>query len=583
MLDPQATRTVAVLLGASEFPQSPNLAEGRAFTLSAADVKHYFCAEGGLALPRRNVLSLFDDYRSPSDQLIELTSFLTKRKLELEAAGTPLSQVIVYYVGHGLFTRGDQAYCLAVRCTNELNEGVTSIRAHDLVDAIRGPSAFVRSYWILDCCFAGRILKELQSGVLTAIRVQILGENPTRGAAVLCSSSARETSLAPQGLEHTMFTHALIESLRTGHEAAGPRLSLSELGDLISDNLRRRWPEGWVRPEVHSPDRQEGDIASVPLFPNPGYRQLTTDVAADDVAEKAAAEAARAKAERDRVGAEKAAAESARRKAEIERIAAEKAAAETARAKAEKERIAAEKAAAETARAEAEKDRIAAEKAAAKAARAKAERERVAAEKAAAEAAQAKAERERVAAEKAAAKAARVKAEKERIAAEKAAAEAAHAKAEKKRVAAEKAAAEAAGAKVGDSKPDAAAWELAMGLSFLLFPNVPGFFVGRYLASLALLDPVGRYLHEAKYELPISGVSIMIIGCSVLSGVAIKKILKWMDTYKDGQRAVALLMWPGFLLGFRFFSGIPTADQPSVWFAIEGIAAFLISALVGSE
>src|SRR4051794_1489355 len=113
---------LAVLLGASTYPNAPKLAAGRAFYISADDVQAYLSDEGGMALPRRNILSLFDDSRSPSDQLVEVASFLVRRTLELKTEGVRAEDLLIYYVGHGLFTRGDQAYCLAVRSTNEINE-----------------------------------------------------------------------------------------------------------------------------------------------------------------------------------------------------------------------------------------------------------------------------------------------------------------------------------------------------------------------------------------------------------------------------------------------------------------------------
>lgn len=265
------SRMLAVVLGASTFPNAPNLTESRAFDKSAADLKEYLWEDRGLALPMRNVLSLFDDSRSPSDQLVEIASFLSRRKSQLENEGSRPDSLLIYYVGHGLFTRGDQAYCLAVRCTNGINEGATSIRACDLAGVVKENAAFLRRYLIFDCCFAASIHKEFQSGPLAAARLQLKEEFPDRGTALLCSSNAREPSLAPTGLRHTMFSHALMHVLLRGHEGGGPLLSFSEVGDLIKEDLRNTYPDGWVRPEVHSPDQREGDIAHIPLFPNPAY------------------------------------------------------------------------------------------------------------------------------------------------------------------------------------------------------------------------------------------------------------------------------------------------------------------------
>ena len=87
----------------------------------------------------------------------------------------------------------------------------------------------------------------------------------------MCSASAQDPSLAPVGLSHTMFSDALINSLRQGSSFLGSRMSISELGDLVRTNLRNAYPNNWVRPEVHSPDQREGDVADVPVFPNPAF------------------------------------------------------------------------------------------------------------------------------------------------------------------------------------------------------------------------------------------------------------------------------------------------------------------------
>lgn len=352
MAGERSTRMLAVVIGASTFPNAPKLAQGRAFYISAADVVDYLRSEDGLGLPRRNLLSLFDDSRSPSDQLMDVASFLSRRDFEMKKEGARAEDLLIYYVGHGLFTRGDQAYCLAIRSTNEINEGATSIRAGDLAGVIKEHAAFLRRYLILDCCFSASIYREFQSGPLTAARVQITAELPERGTALLCSSNARDPSLAPHGLDHTMFSNALLEALRNGHPAAGRSLCFSELGDIIKEKLRIRYPDSWVRPEVLSPDQREGDVASIPLFPNPAYAKRGAEEQKvrerEDALRRQATEGDAADAAR--VAAEQKALQEAveRKKAEEERAAQKRAEEERlARQAAEAKRITEARAAAE--------------------------------------------------------------------------------------------------------------------------------------------------------------------------------------------------------------------------------------------
>ena len=266
--EPNPRQTLALLLGASSFRRAPKLAQGRAFYNSAQDFREYLMGLEGLGLPRDNINWLFDDSRSPSDQLQDIRDFLESRSTDLKNEGTEPQDLIVYYVGHGLFWGPDHVYCFATRATDERSEGLTSIRAGDLASIIKAYARFLRKFIILDCCFSAAAYKEFQSGPLTAGRVKLLDELPQRGTTLLCSASAQDPSLAPEGLSRTMFSDALLSALHQGHSSLGPRLSLSELGDLVKVNLREAYPDAWVRPEVHSPDQREGDVASVGLFPN---------------------------------------------------------------------------------------------------------------------------------------------------------------------------------------------------------------------------------------------------------------------------------------------------------------------------
>ena len=370
--EPSPRQTLAVLLGASSFRRAPSLAQGRAFYKSAEDFRDYLMSAEGLGLPCENVNWLFDDSRSPSDQLQDIGSFLEHRSTELKNGGTPAQDLIVYYVGHGLFSESDQAYCLAIRGLDERSKGLTSIRGSDLASIIKAQARFLRKFLILDCCFSAAAYKEFQSGPLQATRVKLLDEFPQKGTTLLCSSSAQDVSIAPEGLDHTMFSDSLLKSLRQGCPSLGARLSLSEVGDLVKVNLREAYPHAWVRPEVQSPDQREGDVASIPLFPNVAYAVQKAET-------ERAREEARTKAEADRVAHEKAeeqrvareTAEAARKKrvaleeSKRKKAAAEKAATELAERKRAEEELALK---------EAERRRIAAETA---------ESKRVATEKAA--------------------------------------------------------------------------------------------------------------------------------------------------------------------------------------------------------
>ncbi len=200
-----------------------------------------------------------------------MRDFLESRAAALKKDGLDPCDLILYYVGHGLFSGTDQTYCFAIRATDARNEALTSIRASDLASILKNSARFWRKVLILDCCFSAAAYKEFQSGPLTAVRVKLSDELPKKGTTLLCSASAHDASLAPKGLPRTMFSDTLLRTLHQGHPSLGPKLSVSELGDLIRLNIKDLYPDDGVRPEVHSPDQRDGDISDLPLFPNPAH------------------------------------------------------------------------------------------------------------------------------------------------------------------------------------------------------------------------------------------------------------------------------------------------------------------------
>src|SRR6185436_7604877 len=257
--------TLAILLGGSTWPKSPQLAASDAFARSAEDFKRYLTGEYGL--PADNVLDLFDSAKTAPEIVEELQNFLRAR---MQARPAP-RDVFIYYTGHGGFING-RDYFLAVKSTIEGLEGTSSIRVSDLASALRNAALNLRRFLILDCCFAAAAFKEFQSTPGGAARVQTLDAFPRRGTTLLCSSSSRHVSIAPAGERHTMFSGALLEVLRRGDPAIDSPLSLEDVGLRVSELIRHRYDDRAVRPEVHSPDQREEDIARMPLFPNPAAR-----------------------------------------------------------------------------------------------------------------------------------------------------------------------------------------------------------------------------------------------------------------------------------------------------------------------
>lgn len=263
--------TLAIILGANEFQRSPNLESTPAFGRSANDFMLYLLDTEGFGLPVANLLNLFDSPKPPSEILEEISAFLISRQQEMkEVFG--VRDLIVYYTGHGGFTPTKE-YFLAVSVTRHKLEGGTSLRMSDFAATIKEAARNLRRYIILDCCFSAAAFKEFQSAPLSAVHVQTMESFPKEGTTLLCSSSSRTVSIAPDGAKHTMFSGALLDVLRKGVPMIESSLSMEQVGAHIKERIKDLYPDEAVRPEVLSPDQRVEDIALVPVFPNVFMRQ----------------------------------------------------------------------------------------------------------------------------------------------------------------------------------------------------------------------------------------------------------------------------------------------------------------------
>ena len=189
--------------------------------------------------------------------------------------------MIVFYSGHGGFTPGDRKFFVATRSTTELLEGATSIRIVDLATVLKVKAPWARKYLIFDCCFAGAVVAEFMASPGLVAVDETREVFPSKGTAVLCSSSSEDLSIAPLGGRYNRFSEALFGVLLEGNKRVPTDLCLHDVGAQVRERIFKKYPEDRMRPEVHSPDQKEGDVASVHVFPNaalrPGRRREERD------------------------------------------------------------------------------------------------------------------------------------------------------------------------------------------------------------------------------------------------------------------------------------------------------------------
>jgi hypothetical protein len=277
---PAPETTLVILLGASEWPRYPELDASQAFSNAAKDVITYFLDPQGFHLPQENLLNLFDSDESNDSIDDSINQFLDKhiREKKREDSFT-VKDVLFYFIGHGYISERNSDFHLAIRRTRQNNPSISSLSIRGLAKTLKEQSRFQRHIIVLDCCFAASAVNFYQGAGLTdimsirtneAFEEKIVGNGfPGRGTTFICSSSSKVRSRFLQDGTSTMFTQAFLYALRTNRPSPEEKpLSLRFVHRLTIDFLIEKYGKEVPRPEVHSPDQSEGDVADVPFFPN---------------------------------------------------------------------------------------------------------------------------------------------------------------------------------------------------------------------------------------------------------------------------------------------------------------------------
>lgn len=277
MTPPDARKILGIILGASDFSRA-ELTSDSAFRESAQAFRQYLIGGSGLGLPRENILDLFDNDSSSSSIDEQIHEFLASRASALKAESQDVSDVVIYYTGHGLFTPPSDTYALALRYTTRARLGASSLHIDHLAEALRQHVRFSRRFVILDCCFAASAYSSFESEPLDVAIRQSTAAFITRGTALLCASaqdrpakSRLSTGATPSGM--TLFSESLMGVLTEGMpQVTDSLLSLRDVGLGVEQRMKAQAHGEGPRPQVKSPDERDGDPATVPLFPNVAYR-----------------------------------------------------------------------------------------------------------------------------------------------------------------------------------------------------------------------------------------------------------------------------------------------------------------------
>lgn len=149
----QGETTVAIILGADDWSRS-GLGSSEAFANSANAIRNYLLDTATLHLPRSNLLDLFNDNRDASAQVTVIGRFLRTRIFRNDETSEKITDVLIYYTGHGALHQSSNEYFLLVKNTEAGFEYATGLHFRYLADCLSQQAAFLRKYIILDCCFA---------------------------------------------------------------------------------------------------------------------------------------------------------------------------------------------------------------------------------------------------------------------------------------------------------------------------------------------------------------------------------------------------------------------------------------------
>jgi hypothetical protein len=264
--------TLAIILGATEWPKSKgSWPSSPAFRNSVAEFKSIIQGEDGLNIASDDILDLFDDPRGVADLDANIQEFL-ERKCNLSSIS--VAYLVIYYVGHGCFSEGDQRYCLGVRSTRVDSLNASAYRMASLAHTINRALPNARKYLIIDACYAAASAGDFipQSDNASRMEMETMDLLVDSGTALLCAASASTVALTPVGHEFTMFSGALLESLRNGDLKRSQMLSLDDIRELTNNKIKERFRDKAVKPEIHVPDQRKGDISKIAFFPNAALR-----------------------------------------------------------------------------------------------------------------------------------------------------------------------------------------------------------------------------------------------------------------------------------------------------------------------
>ena len=273
--------TLLLSIGGATYPNA-NLLRHDAFATSSRAISAFLTTGATPVVRREDHLDLMDNPCSWPDQLMAIRTWLRARiTAEGQEAGSDrVDNVLVHYVGHGMFRPNSEEHYLSINATDGDDRAMTSASLGQMNEILTKNAPRQRRIYLIDACFAAASLRDIMSAPGNALEEKIgaiispwpesgHGES---GVAALCSADRVSTASAGGQRRLTQFTDGFLSVLETGDASFGEGLSLRRTHQLLKTVLRGRYGEDAVRPVLVAPEDRDGGIAAVPIFPNKAKR-----------------------------------------------------------------------------------------------------------------------------------------------------------------------------------------------------------------------------------------------------------------------------------------------------------------------
>jgi hypothetical protein len=151
--------------------------------------------------------------------------------------------VLLYFSGHGVLDEGNRFYFATHQTRKDQGKlRPTTALVASTVQGYMEESKSQRQVLILDSCFSGAFAKGLQAKDSGSVNLeQFLGG---KGRAILTASTSTQYALTQDGFELSIYTHFLVEGLRTGGADQGGEgwITVEDLHVYASAKVREAAP-----------------------------------------------------------------------------------------------------------------------------------------------------------------------------------------------------------------------------------------------------------------------------------------------------------------------------------------------------